>query len=91
MRTQERPDISFACCSTFLAREFPLPTHIEFEILIGATHPNGSERFGAQVRFLLPFDRRRWFTADIVANPIYPFYFIDNSRGDGGEQIVWQA
>ena len=40
-------------------------------------------------RHLFPFNGGRRFTANIVNNSIHALYFVDYSRGDASQQVVW--
>ena len=74
---------------TLVSSPFPLTSSLKFSS--EQRIPTDLSVLALRSVFLFPFDGRRWFAADIIANPIYPFYFIDNSSGDGGEQIIGQA
>ena len=40
--------------------------------------------------FLLPLNRCRWFTADIIHHPVYSFYIINDLVRDIGQKLIRQ-
>lgn len=62
-----------------------------FNFEIPKNHKNKSFIINDLQSRLLPLDRRRWFTRNVVNNPVQPAHFVDDAVRDAAEQFVRQV